>query len=248
MAWLSDPALWGSFITLTVLETVLGIDNLVFIALLAGRLPANQQARARQLGLVMALGTRLALLWSMVWLAHLTAPVVSLAGRAFSWRDIILIVGGGFLLFKGTQEIHARVEGEDEEGTAPRKKVSFAGIVVQIMLFDIVFSLDSVITAVGIGQELWIMVAAIVVAMVLMLGTLGPLAAFIERHKSVKMLALSFLLLIGTVLLADGFGFHVPRGYIYGAMGFSVLVESLNLLAAARSQAKRRRQRAGEPT
>ena len=234
MQWLSDPDIWASFVTLSALEIVLGIDNLVFIALLAGRLPAEQQDRARRLGLALALGTRLALLWSIVWLTHLTHPVLSLAGHAFSWRDLILIGGGGFLLYKGTREIHVRVEAEDEEEKAGRGKVGFAGTVAQIMLLDVVFSLDSVITAVGIAQQIWVMVAAIVVAMAVMLAASGPLSAFIERHASVKMLALSFLLLIGMVLVADGVGFHVPRGYIYAAMGFSVLVESLNLLAAGR--------------
>ena len=242
MAWLSDPALWGSFITLAVLEIVLGIDTLVFIALLAGRLPAHQRARARRLGLVMALGTRLILLWSINWLAHLTDPLVSLAGHAFSWRDLILMGGGAFLLFKGTQEIHARVEGKDEARAVGRTGAGFGGTIVQIMLFDVVFSLDSVITAVGVAQDLWVMVAAITAAMAVMLAGLGSLAAFIERHASVKMLALSFLLLIGMVLVADRFGFHLPRGYIYGAMGFSALVESLDLMAG-----RRRARRAGGP-
>ena len=173
--------------------------------------------------------------------------MLSLAGHDFSWRDLILIGGGGFLLFKGTREIHLRVDGEDEEETRPREQAGFAGTIVQIVLLDIVFSLDSVITAVGIAEEIWVMVAAIVVAMALMLAASGPLAGFIERHPSVKMLALSFLMLIGMVLVADGFGFHVPRGYIYAAMGFSVLVESFNLLAAQRRRTRKNRMNPNKP-
>jgi predicted tellurium resistance membrane protein TerC len=179
------------------------------------------------------------LLWSIVWLVHLTEPVVSLAGHSFSWRDLILLGGGAFLLFKGTQEIHARVEGDDEAKREGRKRPGFASTLLQIILFDIIFSLDSVITAVGIAQDIRVMAAAIVVAMALMLAASGPLAAFIERHGSVKMLALSFLLLIGMVLVADGFGYHMPRAYIYAAMGFSVLVESLNLLTMRRRRKNR---------
>ncbi len=232
-AVLADPKIWASFFTLAVLEVVLGIDNLVFLALLAGRLPEHQQARARRLGLALALLMRLALLGSISWLVHLTDPVLTVFDHAFSWRDIVLLAGGGFLLYKGTREIHLRVEGEDEDGST-RPAAGFATTVVQIVLFDIVFSLDSVITAVGIADELWVMVAAIVVAMALMRAASGPLAAFIDRNASVKMLALSFLLLIGMMLVADGFGFHVPRGYVYGAMGFSGMVEALNLIAARR--------------
>jgi predicted tellurium resistance membrane protein TerC len=201
MEWLTDPSVWASFVTLAALEIVLGVDNLVFIALLAGRLPQNQRANARKLGLMVALGARLALLWSIVWLVHLTEPVLSVAGRGFSWRDLILIGGGAFLLFKGTQEIHSRVDGLDEEEEADRRKPGFASTVAQIMLFDIVFSLDSVITAVGIVQEIWVMVAAIVAAMTLMLVASGPLSAFIERHASVKMLARWLILIVHCVLL-----------------------------------------------
>jgi predicted tellurium resistance membrane protein TerC len=242
MEWLANPDIWASFVTLAVLEVVLGIDNLVFIALLAGRLPQEQRARARSLGLSLALGTRLGLLWSIVWLVHLTDPIFILAGHGFSWRDLILIGGGGFLLYKGTREIHLRVDGiEEDDQPTGRDAPGFAGTVVQIMLLDIVFSLDSVITAVGIADQIWVMVAAIVVAMAVMLAASGPLAAFIERHASVKMLALSFLMLIGMVLVADGVGFHVPRGYVYAAMGFSILVESLNLVAAGRRRSRRLR-------
>ena len=249
MEWFVDPQIWSSFVALAALEIVLGIDNLVFIALLAGRLPPAQRDRARKLGLALALGTRLVLLGSIFWMVHLTHPVVSLIGHDFSWRDLILIGGGCFLLFKGTREIHLRVdsEGEGEGDERSRQRVGFAGTVAQIMLLDVVFSLDSVITAVGIAEEIWVMVAAIVAAMALMLVASSPLASFIERHASVKMLALSFLLLIGMVLVADGLGFHVPRGYIYTAMGFSVLVEGLNLLAGRRRRARKNRMNQSEP-
>jgi predicted tellurium resistance membrane protein TerC len=247
MEWFVDPQIWSSFVALAALEIVLGIDNLVFIALLAGRLPPAQRDRARKLGLALALGTRLVLLGSIFWMVHLTHPVVSLIGHDFSWRDLILIGGGCFLLFKGTREIHLRVDSEGEGDERSRQRVGFAGTVAQIMLLDVVFSLDSVITAVGIAEEIWVMVAAIVAAMALMLVASSPLASFIERHASVKMLALSFLLLIGMVLVADGLGFHVPRGYIYTAMGFSVLVEGLNLLAARRRRARKNRMNQSEP-
>jgi predicted tellurium resistance membrane protein TerC len=235
---LVDPKVWASFLTLSVLEIVLGIDNLVFISLLAGRLPRHQQAQARRIGLMLALVMRLALLGSIAWLVHLTQPVVTLFAHSFSWRDIVLIAGGAFLLFKGTHEIHLRVEGEGEE-LAARRTGSFAWTIVQIVLFDMLFSLDSVITAVGVADELGVMVAAIVSAMVLMLVASGPLATLVDRNPSVKMLALSFLLLIGMMLVADGFGVHVPRGYAYAAMGFSGLVEALNLLATRRRKRRR---------
>lgn len=234
MDWIGDPHAWASFVTLAALEIVLGVDNLVFIALLSGRLPAGQQARARRLGLAVALGTRLALLWSIVWLVHLTSPIFSLAGHAVSWRDLILIGGGAFLLYQGTREIHLRVEGGDDGHAPVHRSAAFAGTILQIALFDVVFSLDSVITAVGVADEVWVMVAAIIAAMAVMLVASNPLAMFIERHASVRMLALAFLLLIGMVLVAEGAGFHVPRGYVYAAMGFSILVESLNLLAGRR--------------
>ena len=249
MAWMGDPQIWTSFLTLTGLEIVLGIDNLVLLSLLASRLPAGQQASARRLGLVLALGTRLVLLGAISWVIHLTVPVMSLAGHDFSARDLILIVGGAFLLFQGTREIHSNIEGEEkaEAEAAPPASGSFFRTVVQIAIFDMLFSLDSVITAVGVAEELWVMVAAIVIAMFVMVAGSKPLASFIERHASVKMLALSFLLLIGTVLLADGFGFHVPRGFIYAAMAFSVLVEGLNLLMARRRGAKTSRIGADKP-
>jgi predicted tellurium resistance membrane protein TerC len=239
MDWLSDPQIWASLLTLTALEIVLGIDNLVFIAILAGRLPPEHQDRARQVGLAVALITRLALLASIVWIIGLTRPLFEVLGHAVSWRDIILIAGGFFLLYKGTREIHHRLEDDTSHADVNPPKASFAGVVTQIMLLDIVFSLDSVITAVGMANDFWVMAAAIVIAVAIMLGASGPLAAFVDRHPTVKMLALSFLLLIGMALVADGTGFHVPKGYIYAAIAFSVAVEVLNQLAARRRKPRR---------
>jgi predicted tellurium resistance membrane protein TerC len=241
MEWLADPQLWASLVTLTALEIVLGIDNLVFIAILVGRLPEDRRDMARRLGLGLAVLTRLALLASIAWIIGLTTPVFELFDRGFSWRDTILIAGGLFLLYKGTREIHERLEGEPEAAGAARVAAGFAGVIAQILILDIVFSLDSVITAVGMANELWVMAAAVIIAVLIMIAASGPLAAFIERHPTIKMLALSFLLLIGTTLIADGVGFHVPRGYIYAAIGFSVLVEALNQVAA-----RRRRLRAAQ--
>ena len=232
--WLLDPQIWASLLTLTVLEIVLGIDNLIFISIVAGRLPAHQQARARTVGLALALFMRLALLASISWLVGLTATVFTLGGHGFSWRDLILAGGGLFLLYKGTKEIHELVEGDDHgevTDAAPKRKVTFASVIGQIVVLDIVFSLDSVITAVGMADNLWVMSTAVLVAVVIMLFASGTVASFVNNHPSVKMLALAFLLLIGMVLVADGMGFHVPKGFIYAAMGFSVAVESLNLLA-----------------
>jgi predicted tellurium resistance membrane protein TerC len=234
MDWLTDPQVYASLLTLTTLEIVLGIDNMVFIAILAGRLPVERQRRARQVGLALALITRLALLGSIAWIVGLTRPIVVLFGHGVSWRDIVLAAGGMFLLYKGTTEIHRRLEGGGPEETTARGGTSFAGIVAQIILLDIVFSLDSVITAVGMASEFLVMAAAIIIAVAIMLAAAAPLAAFIERHPTVKMLALSFLLLIGMALVADGAGFHVPKGYIYAAIGFSIAVEALNQIAARR--------------
>ena len=235
MEWLADPNVWASLVTLTALEIVLGIDNLVFIAILVGRLPENRRDLARRLGLALAVLTRLALLASIAWIIGLTAPVFELFDHGFSWRDIILIAGGLFLLYKGTREIHERLEGEEAEHAGPaRVAASFGGVIAQIMVLDIVFSLDSVITAVGMANELWVMATAVIVAVLIMLAASGPLAEFVDRHPTIKMLALSFLLLIGTTLVADGIGFHVPKGYIYAAIGFSVMVEALNQIAARR--------------
>jgi len=233
-AWLADPQIWASLLTLTLLEVVLGIDNLIFVSILAGRLPAAQQGRARRVGLTLALVMRLALLAAISWITRLTAPVFAVAGHDVSWRDLVLIGGGLFLVYKGTQEIHARIEGEGEHEATSAVPASFAGTIVQIGLLDIVFSLDSVITAVGMANQLSVMVVAVVIAMGVMLLASGPVSGFVNRHPTVKMLALSFLLLIGMTLIADGTGVHVPKGYIYAAIGFSVLVELLNQLAARR--------------
>jgi len=228
MELLADPQAWLSLVTLTVLEIVLGIDNLVFIAVLVGKLPAAQQPLARRLGIGVALGTRLLLLFSIVWISRLTQPAFTLFDHGISWRDLVLILGGLFLIYKSTHEIHGSLEGE-EGGTSAKVSAAFMAVVLQIGILDIVFSLDSVITAVGMAEHFEIMVAAVVIAMIVMLVAAGPVSGFVERHPTVKMLALSFLLLIGTALVADGMGFHIPKGYIYAAMGFSVLVESLNL-------------------
>ncbi|MCC7271184.1 MAG: TerC family protein, partial [Alphaproteobacteria bacterium] len=214
MEWLTDPQIWVSLLTLTVLEVVLGVDNLVFIAILTGKLPPEQQDRARKIGLALALFMRLGLLASLSWIVGLTQVVFTVAGQAFSWRDLILIAGGFFLVFKGTREIHERVEGHDEAVGATIARVTFRGIIMQIIILDAVFSLDSVITAVGMVDELWVMMTAVIAAVVMMLVASGPLSAFVQRHPTVKMLALSFLLLIGMVLVADGFGFHIPKGYV----------------------------------
>ncbi len=234
MDWIANPDIWISLVTLAALEIVLGIDNLVFLAILADRLPEPQRPLARKLGLAFALVTRLMLLASLAWIVKLTDPLFTVMDHGISWRDIILIGGGLFLLAKATHEIHGSLEGEEEAaaGGGVVKKAataSFAAIIIQIGILDIVFSLDSVITAVGMAQELWVMVTAVIIAVIVMLAASGPLSAFVSRHPTVKMLALSFLLLVGMSLVADGLGFHIPKGYLYFAMGFSVLVEALNL-------------------
>ena len=240
LEWLIDPEVLASLVTLTALEIVLGIDNLVFIAVLAGRLPAEQQARARQLGLGLALVSRLALLASIAWIVGLTRTVFKVVGHPVSWRDIVLIGGGLFLLYKGTREIHHSLEDNGPETISARPS-SLASVIGQIALLDIVFSFDSVITAVGMASAFWVMAAAIVIAVVIMLIASAPLAEFVRQYPTVKMLALSFLLLIGMVLIADGVGFHVPKGYIYAAIGFSVAVELLNQIAARRRRSRRGR-------
>ena len=225
----SNPAeLVVAFLTLCVLEIVLGIDNVIFIAILAGKLPSHQQARARFIGLTLAMVTRVLLLLSVAWMARLTKPLFSLFQHDVSGRDLILIMGGLFLVWKSTHEIHSKLEGEEGHG-GERKVTTFSSVITQIVLLDIVFSLDSVITAVGMVNNIPIMVAAVMVAVVFMMFFSGPISAFVERHPTVKMLALSFLLLIGVTLIADGFGQHVPKAYIYFAMGFSVFVEVLNI-------------------
>ncbi|MHA7060956.1 TerC family protein [Azospirillum argentinense] len=234
----SDPQVWASLLTLTALEIVLGIDNIIFISIMAAKLPVHQQQKARQLGLALALLMRLALLASISWVATLTEPLVTVLGMGFSGRDLILLGGGLFLLAKGTIEIHNTVEGHEEDSAAP-KLASFGAVVGQIIVLDIVFSLDSVITAVGMSNDLPVMITAVVIAMAVMLFAARPVGDFVNRHVTVKMLALSFLLLVGVALIADGFGFHIPKGYLYFAIAFSTLVEALNLMAAARRKRKK---------
>ncbi len=228
MDWLTQPEAWIALLTLTTLEIVLGIDNIVFISILSGKLPAHQQQTGRLVGLALAMVMRLALLMTLAWIVRLTEPMFSLVGHPFSGRDLILIVGGLFLLAKSTHEIHDKLEGHEGRGSE-RVKASLASVLVQIALLDLVFSLDSVITAVGMVREIPIMVIAIVLAVGFMMVFAKPISDFVEDHPTVKMLALAFLLLIGMTLVADGLGRHIPKGYIYFSMGFSVFVEMLNL-------------------
>jgi predicted tellurium resistance membrane protein TerC len=228
MDWIFDPQAWIALATLTALELVLGVDNIVFISILSAKLPAEQRNRARRIGLALAMLMRIGLLLSLAWVIRLTAPLFGVLGNEFSGRDLILIVGGLFLIAKATHEIHQKLEGETQHGPA-KGAASFRSVIVQIVLLDAVFSLDSVITAVGMVSEIPVMVIAIVLAVLFMMWFAAPLGDFVERHPTVKMLALSFLLLVGTALIADGFEIHIPRGYIYFAMGYSVFVEMLNL-------------------
>ena len=228
MEWISDPQIWIALATLTALEIVLGVDNIIFISILSGKLPPAQQPRARRLGLLGALVTRVLLLFSLAWIVRLTTPLFTILEVEISGRDLILILGGLFLLAKSTYEIHDKLEGEEGHGSA-RVASSFASVIIQIMLLDIVFSLDSVITAVGMVRQLWVMVTAVIIAVGIMMISAEPISAFVHRHPTVKMLALSFLLLIGLSLVAEGFDHHIPKGYIYFAMGFSVFVEAINL-------------------
>jgi predicted tellurium resistance membrane protein TerC len=228
MEWLTDPQIWIALATLTFLEIVLGVDNVIFISILSGKLPADQQPRARRLGLLGAMVTRVMLLFSLAWIIRLTEPWFTVVGQEISGRDLILIGGGLFLLGKSTYEIHDKLEGE-EGHASNRVAASFASVIVQIMLLDIVFSLDSVITAVGMVDELWVMIAAVMISVGIMMASAEAISAFVHRHPTVKMLALSFLLLIGMSLILEGFDQHIRKGYIYFAMGFSVFVEMINL-------------------
>ncbi len=241
MDWLSDPQTWVALLTLTALEIVLGIDNIIFISILAGKLPEEQQKRGRQIGLLMAMLTRILLLFSLAWLTRLTTPIFHLFEHGVSGRDLILITGGLFLLGKSTLEIHDKLEGEEGHASA-RVKASFWAVIVQIMLLDIVFSLDSVITAVGMANQLAVMVIAVVIAVVIMLYASGPISSFVNDRPTLKILALSFLLLIGFSLVVEGIHVEIPKGYIYFAMGFSVFVESLNLRMRAKTQPVKLRQ------
>ena len=228
MSWLAEPQAWVALVTLTALELVLGIDNIIFISILTGKLPPSQRQKGRMIGLVLAMAMRIALLMALSWIVRLTQPLFTVLGNDISSRDLILILGGLFLLGKSTHEIHQKLEGVEGESSA-RVRRNFASVMIQITLLDIIFSLDSVITAVGMVREIPIMVTAVVVAVLFMMFFAKPVGEFVEDHPTVKMLALAFLLLVGMALVADGLDHHIPKGYIYFAMGFSVLVEMLNL-------------------
>jgi predicted tellurium resistance membrane protein TerC len=234
MEWITEPATWIAFLTLVALELVLGVDNVIFISILAGKLPQDQQQRARTLGIAMAVITRIMLLFSLSWIIGLTEPLFTVLQFEVSGRDLVLILGGLFLLWKSVHEIHQKLEGEEGRVSA-KVAAAFWSVIVQIMLLDVVFSLDSVITAVGMVDHIEIMIAAVIIAAIVMIYTAGPLSNFVERHPTVKMLALSFLLLIGFTLIVEGLHEHIPKGYIYFAMGFSVFVEMLNLRLRGRA-------------
>lgn len=238
MAWFTDPAIWISLLTLTGLEIVLGIDNVIFISILAGKLPAHQQERARKLGLSLALITRVLLLMSLSWIMGLTKPLFTLPliDRDVSGRDLVLLIGGLFLIWKSVREVHEKLEDADGHANPLRSRVSFTGVIVQILLLDIVFSLDSVITAVGMADNIGVMIAAVVIALGVMLAFSGRISDFVNRHPTLKMLALSFLILIGVTLMGEGLGFHIPKGYIYFSMAFAFGVELLNLRLRARQK------------
>jgi predicted tellurium resistance membrane protein TerC len=230
-----SPGALIALATLTVLEIVLGVDNVIFISILSGKLPPQDQKRARRVGLFAAMFMRIALLLSLAWIIRLTAPLFSILGRDISGRDLILLLGGLFLIAKSTHEIHDKLEGEAGHGST-RMAASFTSVIVQIMVLDIVFSLDSVITAVGMAEHLWVMVTAVILAVIIMMVSAEVISDFVHRHPTVKMLALSFLLLIGVSLVAEGFHHHIPKGYIYFAMGFSIFVEAINLRIHAKSR------------
>ena len=246
MEWISSPEAWIALATLAILEIVLGIDNIIFISILADKLPEEQQPRARRNGLILAMVTRLALLGAISMIMRLTAPLFSFLGHGYSGRDLILIGGGLFLLTKATREIHHRLEGDDE-ARGKARAVSYGAVLVQIAIMDIVFSIDSVITAVGLAEDFMVMAIAIVLAVVVMLAAANAVSEFVNDHPTVKMLALSFLLLLGMTLVAEGFGQHIPKGYIYFAMGFSVFVEALNLRVRSRGKPIRLRRPPSHP-
>jgi predicted tellurium resistance membrane protein TerC len=242
---LTDPNAWAALVTLTALEIVLGIDNIVFISVLVSRCSPRDAKRARQIGLSLALIFRVILLFGLTWLIKLTYPVFSLLGQGFSWRDIILIAGGLFLIAKATHEIHAEVEADEHDDSAAPVHAAFSMVVAQIVVVDLVFSIDSIVTAIGMAQDLEVMIAAVVIAMVVMYVSSGPVAHFIAHHPTTKMLALAFLVMIGLALVADGLAFHIPRGYIYSSMAFAGAVEVFNVLARrnrARHAARTKRQ------
>jgi predicted tellurium resistance membrane protein TerC len=223
-----------ALLTLTFLEVVLGVDNVIFISILSGKLPAAQQGKARRAGLIAAMGMRILLLLSITWIMRLTHPFFSVMGKDISGRDLILICGGLFLIYKATVEIHEKLEGEEGHGSA-KMAASFRAVIVQIMLLDIIFSLDSVITAVGMAEDISVMIAAVVIAVAIMMFLAAPISTFVGKHPTVKVLALSFLLMIGVALIGDGLSFHIPKGYIYFAMGFSIFVEMINLRVRAKA-------------
>jgi predicted tellurium resistance membrane protein TerC len=231
MDWLTDPHAWASFVALSAMEIVLGIDNLVFLGVMVAKMPARQRLMARRIGLSLALIFRVVMLGGIAWIIHLTTPIFSLGGYDFSWRDLVLIAGGLFLLVKGTREIHDDIEGEEELSAGAAAANSMTSAIIQIAVIDLVFSIDSIITAVGMADHIEVMIAAVALAILVMYFASDPVSRFIERHPTTKMLALSFLLLIGAALIADGFHFHIPRGYIYFAMAFSAGVEVVNVLA-----------------
>jgi len=228
MEWISNPDIWIAFLTLCALEIVLGIDNIIFISILTGRLPANQQAKGRRIGLALAMLMRIALVFSLSWLMQLTNPLFVVANNEISGRDLILIIGGLFLMYKSVHEIHAKVE-ESDEPKVKKGKATFASVIAQIVVIDIVFSLDSVITAVGMVQQIEVMVAAIIVSVGVMMWAAAPIGNFVNRHPTVKVLALAFLIMIGMALTGEGLDFHIPKGYIYFSMAFSVAVEFINI-------------------
>lgn len=234
MEWLSDPTVWMALATLTALEIVLGIDNIIFISILAGKLPKESQEKARLIGLGLAMFIRIALLFSLTWLMGLTSPLFSIFGNDISGRDLILISGGLFLLWKSTMEIHEKLEGEEGHSSV-KVGATFGAVIVQILLLDIVFSLDSIITALGMANQLAVMVAAVIIAVGFMMLFSGKISGFVEKHPTIKILALSFLLLIGVALIGDGLDMHIPKGYIYFAMAFSVMVEMINLRLARKT-------------
>lgn len=235
MDWLTSPEIWAAFFTLLALEVVLNIDNVIFLSIITAKLPPEQQPRARRIGILLALVFRIAFLSALTWLIGLTKPVFEAFGQEVSWRDIILLLGGLFLLWKGTTEIHSETEGKHGDG--PKAvKAAFGAVIVQIVLIDLVFSLDSILTAIGMTNQLPIMIAAVVVSLIIMLLAANPIADFVNRHPSVKMLALAFLLLVGVALVADSLHFDIPRGYLYFAVAFSALVEALNLMASRKKK------------
>ncbi|MFN0175213.1 MAG: TerC family protein [Saprospiraceae bacterium] len=235
MEWITDPDIWIAFFTLCALEIVLGIDNIIFISILTSRLPVNQQARGRRIGLALAMFTRIALLLSLAWMMKLTAPILSVGSNEISGRDLILLVGGLFLMYKSVNEIHAKVEEADQPNKKVRK-AKFSAIILQIILVDIVFSLDSVITAVGMVDEIGVMVAAVITSVAVMMVAAGPISNFVNKHPTVKVLALAFLIMIGVALIGEGLGFHIPKGYIYFSMAFSVGVEFINIRLKSRPE------------